>query len=82
MNDNGASEEVARQQLMAFVRKKWTQVNKCRVQDMPLTRSFIEVMLNPTRSAHCIYVSGDGYSVEGGRSKDTLYSLIVQPIPL
>ncbi|KAK1354482.1 (-)-camphene/tricyclene synthase, chloroplastic [Heracleum sosnowskyi] len=25
MNDNGASEEVARQQLMAFVRKKWTQ---------------------------------------------------------
>lgn len=82
MNDTGASEEVARQQLKALVRKKWTQVNKCRLLDMPLTRSFVEVLLNPTRSAHCIYVNGDGYGNEGGRSKDTMYSLIVQPIPL
>lgn len=82
MFHNGTSEEVARAEMRALMRKKWREINACRVRDMPLSRSFIEMMLNGGRSAHYIYYNSDGFAVQDGRSKDMLFSLIVQPIPL
>lgn len=82
MFHNGTTEEVARAEMRALMRKKWREIYACRVQDMPLSHSFIEIMLNVGRSAHYIYYNSDGYASQDSRSKDILFSLIVQPIPL
>lgn len=82
MFHNGTTEEVARAEMRDLMRKKWRDINACRVQDMPLSRHVIEMMLNVGRSAHYIYYNSDGYAGQDGRSKDMLLSLIVQPIPL
>lgn len=82
MFHNGTTEEVARAEMRDLMRKKWRDINACRVQDMPLSRHVIEMMLNVGRSAHYIYYNSDGYAGQNGRSKDMLFSLFVQPIPL
>nr|XP_017242609.1 PREDICTED: (R)-limonene synthase 1-like [Daucus carota subsp. sativus] len=83
MSDNGVSEDVAREQMMDLMRKKWTQVNKCRFSDNqnPLSWHFVDIMLNLVRAAHCMYNAGeDGYADEDGISRDTFFSLLVEPI--
>lgn len=85
MSDAGVSEEVAREYLMDLMRKKWAQVNKCRFtgDHIPLSWHFVDIMLNIVRAAHCLYNAGDdGFGVEDGLTKDTLFSLLVEPIPL
>nr|AUG98170.1 terpene synthase [Trachyspermum ammi] len=85
MSDNGVSEDVARAHLMDLMRKKWAQVNKCRFSKdpIPLSWHFVDIMLNLVRAAHCLYNSGDdGFGVEDGVTKDILFSLLVEPIPL
>ncbi|KAK1368454.1 (+)-delta-cadinene synthase [Heracleum sosnowskyi] len=85
MLDAGVSEEVARKHMMDLMRKKWAQVNKCRFSGdhIPLSWHVVDIMLNIVRAAHCLYNAGDdGFGVEDGLTKDTLFSLLVKPIPL
>lgn len=82
MFHNETTEEVARAEMRALMRKKWREINAFRVLDMPLSRPFVEMMLNVGRSAHYTYYNSDGFAGQDGRSKDMLFSLIVQPIPL
>lgn len=86
MSDAGVSEEVSRDYMMNLMRKKWSQINKLRFSEEynnPLTWHYVDIMLNVTRIAHYLYNAGDdNYGVEDGVIKDTLNSLIVEPIPL
>ncbi|WOH16428.1 hypothetical protein DCAR_0935981 [Daucus carota subsp. sativus] len=82
MFHNGTSEEAARAEMRALMRKKWKEIIACRVQDMPLSSPFVEIMLNIARSAHSIYYDSDGYAGQDGKGKDMFLSLIVQPVPL
>ncbi|KAL8107951.1 hypothetical protein AgCh_024383 [Apium graveolens] len=86
MSDAGVTEEVSREHMMNLMRKKWSQINKLRYSDEynnPLTGRYVDIMLNVTRIAHYLYNAGDdNYGVEDGVIKDTLDSLIVEPIPL
>ncbi|XP_017240036.1 (R)-limonene synthase 1, chloroplastic-like [Daucus carota subsp. sativus] len=82
MFHNGTSEEAARAEMRALMRKKWREINACRGRDMPLSSPNIETMLNVGRSAHYIYYDSDGYAGQDGKSKDMFLSLMVQPVPL
>lgn len=85
MSDTGVSEDVAREHLMDLMRKKWAQVYKCRFSEdqIPLPWHFVDIMLNLVRAAHCLYNAGDdGFGDEDGATKDMLFSLLVEPIPL
>ncbi|KAK1368637.1 (+)-delta-cadinene synthase [Heracleum sosnowskyi] len=86
MSDTGVSEEVSREHMMNLIRKKWAQINKLRFSkenNNPLSWSFVDIMLNLIRLGHCVYNAGDdGYGVEDVVAKDTLVSLLVEPIPL
>ncbi|KAK1368610.1 Limonene synthase [Heracleum sosnowskyi] len=86
MSDTGVSEEVSREHMMNLIRKKWAQINKLRFSkenNNPLSWSFVDIMLNLIRAGHCLYNAGDdGFSVEDVVAKDTLVSLLVEPIPL
>ncbi|WOG85179.1 hypothetical protein DCAR_0104367 [Daucus carota subsp. sativus] len=49
----------------------------------PLSWHYVDIMLNVTRIVPYLYNAGeDNYGVEDGVVKATLYSLIVEPIPL
>nr|AUG98172.1 monoterpene synthase [Trachyspermum ammi] len=84
MKDAGVSEEVARTQMIDLMRKKWKQMMKCVFSgDMPLDWSAVEIILNMVRMSHCTYNSGaDGYGVEDGLSKQRMFTLFTEPIPL
>lgn len=80
MMDAGVSEEVARQDMMDLMKKKWARVMKL---DVPLEWSFVQTILNLVRVAHCTYNAGaDGYGIEDGLTEDTMFSLFADPIPL
>ncbi|KAK1391710.1 (+)-delta-cadinene synthase [Heracleum sosnowskyi] len=83
MMDTGVSEEVAREHMINLMKKKWAAVMKCRFADnIPLDWSFVEIVLNLVRTAHCMYNAGDdGHGVEDGLTKDRISSLFYEPIP-
>ena len=86
MSDASVSEEVSREHIMNLIREKWSQINKLRFSEKgngPLSWRFVDTMLNLVRSGHCLYNAGeDGFSVEDVVAKESLVSLLVEPIPL
>lgn len=84
MMDAGVSEEVARDHMINLMKKKWAEVMKHRfADDIPLDWSFVEILLNLVRTAHCMYNAGDdGHGVEDGLTKNRISSLFSKPIPL
>ncbi|WOG94622.1 hypothetical protein DCAR_0313918 [Daucus carota subsp. sativus] len=82
MFHNGTSEEAARAEMRALMRKKWREINACRARDMPLSSPNIETILNIGRSGHYVYYDSDGYAGQDGKSKAMFLSLVVQPVPL
>ncbi|WOG85269.1 hypothetical protein DCAR_0104457 [Daucus carota subsp. sativus] len=84
MMDKGVSEEVAREDMISLMKMKWAAVMKCRfADDNPLDWSFVEMVLNLVRTAHCFYNAGDdGHGVEDGLTEHRISSLFTHPIPL
>ncbi|KAK1368460.1 (+)-delta-cadinene synthase [Heracleum sosnowskyi] len=85
MSDTGVSEEIAREHMMDLMRKKWAQVNKCRFSEdvSPLSWDVVDLLLNLVRVSHWLYNAGDdGFGAEDVVAESTLFSLVVQPIPL
>ncbi|WOG85266.1 hypothetical protein DCAR_0104454 [Daucus carota subsp. sativus] len=85
MSETGVTEEVARKHMMDLMRKKWAQVNKCRFSGdiSPLSWHVVDLLLNLVRVSHWLYNAGDdGFGAEDVVAESTLFSLVVNPIPL
>lgn len=83
MSDTGCSEEEAHAHMKVLMRKLWRQMNKCRLQDMPLSLPVVDYIFDLLRATHYTYRDGDGFSVQHeGKSKLLLKALIVEPIPI
>ena len=85
MSETGVTEEVAREHMMDLMRKKWAQVNKCRFSGdiSPLSWHVVDLLLNLVRVSHWLYNAGDdGFGAEDVVAESTLFSLVVNPIPL
>ncbi|WCJ31210.1 Myrcene synthase chloroplastic [Euphorbia peplus] len=83
MNDNGASEEEARQHIHYLIGETWKKLNKkSHVHSLLLPKVFIGIAMDLARTAQCIYQNGDGYGIQDCETKDHVLSLLVQPIPI
>lgn len=83
MSDTGCTEEEAHAHMKVLMRKLWRQMNKCRLQDTPLSLPVVDYIFDLLRATHYTYRDGDGFSVQHeGKSKYLLNALIVEPIPL
>ena len=82
MNETGASEEDAHEYIRCLISAIWKKINEERAKTSPFPKTFIEIIFNIVRVAHCMYQYGDGYGVGNPETKDCLSSLFVQPIPL
>ncbi|XWS44787.1 hypothetical protein CRYUN_Cryun15aG0078300 [Craigia yunnanensis] len=81
MHDSGASEEEAREHIRKLIDATWKKMNEDRIAKSPFSQIFIEIIMNFTRMAQCLYQNGDGHAVEDDETKERVLSLIVQPIP-
>ncbi|XP_012084664.1 isoprene synthase, chloroplastic isoform X2 [Jatropha curcas] len=82
MNDNGVTEEVAKQHVRNLIDETWKKMNKERIENSILAKPFVETAFNLARIAHCIYQYGDGHSAPDERSKKRVASVIIEPLSL
>ncbi|KAL4595818.1 hypothetical protein ACB092_12G119200 [Castanea dentata] len=81
MNETGASEKDAREYVKSLISIAWKKVNEERVASSPFCQTFIEITMNLARMGHFMYQYGDGFGVADQKTKDSVLSLLIQPIP-
>ena len=81
MNQTGASEKDAREYLKSLISTAWKKLNEERVASSPFCQTFIEILVNLARMGHFMYQNGDGFGVANRQTKDSILSLLTQPIP-
>ena len=87
MNEPGASEKDAREYVKSLISTAWTKLNEERVASSPFCQTFSEIAMNLARMGHFMYQHGDGYHYGDGlgvadrKTKDSILSLLIQPIP-
>nr|POE91407.1 myrcene synthase, chloroplastic [Quercus suber] len=81
MNETGASEKDAREYVKSLISTAWKKVNEERVASSPFCQTFIEIVMNLARMGHFMYQYGDGFGVADQKTKDSVLSLLIQPIP-
>ncbi|XP_048232245.1 probable terpene synthase 9 [Ricinus communis] len=80
MIEKGVSEREAKDHIGGLISHAWKILNEESVKHS-LSRSLVNMCLNMTRTAQCIFQYGDGIGTSTGVTKDCLESLIIEPIP-
>ena len=81
MNEPGASEKDTREYVKSLISTTWKKVNEERAASSPFCQAFIEIVMNLTRMGHFMYQYGDGFGVADQKTKDSVLTLLIQPIP-
>jgi len=82
MHETGVSEEKAREHIHYLISETWKKMNEERVmKDYPFNQTFVDTVLNISRTAQCMYLYGDSHAIEL-EAKDRILALLVNPIPL
>ncbi|XP_028771254.1 terpene synthase 10-like [Neltuma alba] len=79
MNETGASEADAQRHINSLIYETWKKMNK-EATNCPDFKSFIEVALNVGRMSLCMYQHGDAHSIQDLVTKNSIMSLLFQPI--
>ena len=82
MHENGVTEAIACEQISEMVTSTWKKLNGDRIANSSFVKSFKKVALNIPRMSQCIYQNGDGYGEPGGKTKDQIFFLLIDSIPL
>ncbi|KAK2650722.1 hypothetical protein Ddye_018211 [Dipteronia dyeriana] len=77
------NKDVVREHIRRLIDETWKKMNKDVVDDgHPFAEPFVETAINLARIAHCTYQYGDGHGAPDGRAKQSVFSLIIEPISL
>uniref|UniRef100_A0A166CHH4 Terpene synthase like-4 n=1 Tax=Daucus carota subsp. sativus TaxID=79200 RepID=A0A166CHH4_DAUCS len=83
MNDNGVSEDAAREYVKRFLIEIWKEFNEeMQAAESIFSKPFIDVCLNLARITTAIYMYGDGHGAPNAKDIDRSTYLIVDPIPI
>ncbi|OMO60205.1 hypothetical protein CCACVL1_24329 [Corchorus capsularis] len=83
MIEAGVSRQEARKHIKELISNSWKKLNEeSYINNGLLPRSMINMCLNMSRTALCIFQHGDGIGTSTGVMKDLLNSLIVRSITL
>ncbi|XP_057506524.1 tricyclene synthase TPS4, chloroplastic-like [Actinidia eriantha] len=81
MRDTGVSEEFAREDLRNLIDKTWKKMNKStQAINSPFPKQFMDLVLNFSRSVHCIYQHGDAFGAPDGTSRRRVTKLLIEPV--
>ena len=67
--------------LKSLISTTWKKLNEERVASSPFCQTFIEIAVNLARMGPFIYQYGDGFGIADQKTKDSILSLLIQPIP-
>lgn len=81
MNETGASETEAREHVKSMIITVWKKMNK-EAQTSSFSKSFIDTAINLGRMALCMYMHGDGHTIQDPDIKNRIMSLIFQSVPI
>ncbi|KAF6144701.1 hypothetical protein GIB67_006193, partial [Kingdonia uniflora] len=79
MRETNVSETEAREHIRGLIMNMWKKLNGS-ITDSPFDFQFVNAAINLARTSLFIYQHGDGLGVEDSKSKDHIFSLIVNPI--
>nr|QWD59173.1 terpene synthase 4 [Aconitum carmichaelii] len=82
MNHEGVIEEVAREHIRHLADEAWKKVNAELWIDSPLPEAFIREVVNFIRTGEIFYDYGDAHGIPEVQSKDRVFSLIIDAIPI
>ncbi|XP_052733359.1 tricyclene synthase EBOS, chloroplastic-like [Vigna angularis] len=82
MRESGASEEGAYKHIHSLLNETWKKMNKDRVSQSPFPKAFVETAMNLGRISQCTYQYGDGHGAPDSTAKNSIRSLIIEPIAL
>uniref|UniRef100_A0A175YQI5 Terpene synthase like-14 n=1 Tax=Daucus carota subsp. sativus TaxID=79200 RepID=A0A175YQI5_DAUCS len=82
MQEQGVSEEVARDQIKHMIANAWKKINyQCQTQS-PLLQPYLKYSANIARVAHVVYHNGDGVSNADGMTRNQVMDLLSEPLLL
>ena len=82
MQEQGVSEEVARNQIKHMIANAWKKINyQCQTQS-PLLQPYLKYSANIARVAHVVYHNGDGVSNADGMTRNQVMDLLSEPLLL
>ncbi|KAK3184303.1 hypothetical protein Dsin_031589 [Dipteronia sinensis] len=83
MNEEGVSEEEARDRIKGLIGNSWKKVNEIKIKkNNDLPKSMVKMCLNMARTAQCLFQHGDGIGTSIGVTRDRLVSLILKAVPI
>ncbi|KAK1355753.1 (+)-delta-cadinene synthase [Heracleum sosnowskyi] len=83
MNDNGGSEEAAREYIRQLLIENWKDLNEERLAaESTFSKPFIDMCTNLGRIALSTYMYGDGHGAPTPKDKERSTYLFVDPIPM
>ncbi|XP_049385378.1 (R)-linalool synthase TPS5, chloroplastic-like [Solanum stenotomum] len=81
MNDKGISEEEARKHINLLIKEMWEVMNKDQIsKEMLFSEEFIRIVLNFSRTSHCMYQHGDGHGIQNSHIKNYISKLLFEPL--
>ncbi|XP_075104669.1 (-)-camphene/tricyclene synthase, chloroplastic-like [Nicotiana tabacum] len=80
MNEKGASEEEAREQIRLCIKETWERMNTAQRENSLFSETFVEITKSIARTAHCMYLHGDGHGIQNGEVKNSTSKILFEPI--
>ncbi|XP_058751553.1 myrcene synthase, chloroplastic-like isoform X2 [Vicia villosa] len=81
MNETGASETEAREHVKSVIFTVWKKMNK-EAHTSSFSKNFIDTGINLGRMALCMYLHGDGHTIQDPDINNRIMSLIFQSAPI
>ncbi|CAN4107910.1 unnamed protein product [Withania somnifera] len=81
MSEKDASEEEAREHIRLLIKETWELMNSTdQTKNSPFSEIFVELAKNLARTAHCIYLNGDGHGIQNTDVKSSISKVFFEPI--
>ncbi|PHT98654.1 (-)-camphene/tricyclene synthase, chloroplastic [Capsicum chinense] len=82
MNEKGASEEEAREHIRCLIKETWEFMNTAEKESCLFSETFVGIAKNIARTAHCMYLNGDGHGIQNTDVKSSITNILFHPIAI
>ncbi|MCE3217055.1 Sesquithujene synthase A [Datura stramonium] len=82
MNEDNASEEEAREHIRFLIKETWEFMNTAQSENSLFSETFVGIAKNIARTAHCMYLNGDGHGIQNNNVKSSISKILFEPVTI